>query len=62
LGASEAAPPAGFGAAVSTSKNYLPTCTVSPCLAKSYVMAPAAGDLISTCTLSVSIKATISSN
>lgn len=30
-----AAPPAGLGAAVSTSKNYFPTYTVSPYFAKS---------------------------
>lgn len=54
-------PVAPFVASISTPKRGFPTPTTSPGLAKSLVMIPAAGLLISTVTLSVSILATGSS-
>lgn len=46
---------------VSSSKNSASTCTVSPSLAKNFLIVPACVVLISTLTLSVSITATTSS-
>ena len=56
-----AAPPAGAFASVSISRNWPPTSIVSPSSAKYFWMTPECYDKISTVTLSVSIRATISS-
>ncbi len=53
---------AGLGASGSTSKSGFPTPRLSPAFAWNLVMTPAAGLLISTVTLSVSMLATVSSS